>query len=70
MIATDHHRRADLAGGDHLVEPHPGQVPLARAEPADPRRKTLEGDLSGARRIQRCRLSLSGNSSRTARSVA
>ena len=32
-------------GGDHLVEPQPGDVALAVAEPADPGRQPLERDL-------------------------
>jgi hypothetical protein len=35
---------ADLAGGDQLVEPEPGGVPLAIAEPADPGGQPLELD--------------------------
>jgi len=45
VIAADHDRRGDLAGGDHLVEPHPGLVPLPVAEPADPGGQPLERDL-------------------------
>ena len=49
VIAADHHRRAQLAGGDHLVEPQPGQVPLPGTEPADPGRKPLEGNAFGGK---------------------
>ena len=45
VIAADHDRRGDLAGRDHLVEPHPGLVPLPVAEPADPGGQPLERDL-------------------------
>ena len=44
MVAADDDRRLQLAAGDHLVEPQARQVPLAVAEPADPRRKSLEGN--------------------------
>ena len=45
---------------DHVVEPHPGLLALAVAEPADARRQPLEGDplLGGADpavQVARCR---------------
>ena len=42
VVAPDHDRGLDLAGGDHLVEAQPGEMALAVAEPADPRRQALE----------------------------
>src|SRR5882672_813301 len=36
---------AQLAARDHLVERESGEMPLAVAEPADPRGKALEGDV-------------------------
>ncbi len=45
VVAAEHDRGLHVAPGDQLVEPDPGQVPLAVAEPADPRRQTLEVDL-------------------------
>src|SRR6478752_6618574 len=45
VVAPDDDRRRQLTGGDHLVEPQSGLVPLAVAEPADPGRQALEADL-------------------------
>src|ERR1022692_1787684 len=45
MVAAEHDRRADLAAGDHVVEPQAGLVPLAVAEPADPGGQALEAHL-------------------------
>ncbi len=45
MVATDDDRGADLAGCDQPVELQAGLRPLAVAEPADPGRQALEGDL-------------------------
>ena len=42
VVAADHDRRAQLAAGHHLVEAQPGEVALAVAQPADPRRQPLE----------------------------
>ena len=54
VVAADHDRRPQLARGDHLVEAQPGEVALAVAEPADPRRQALEVHALAARaRIQR-----------------
>ena len=44
VIATDHDRRAELSGADHLVEPQAESVTLAVAEPADAGREPLERD--------------------------
>ena len=44
VVAADHDRRLDLAGRDELVEAQAGEVALAVAEPADPRRQPLERD--------------------------
>ena len=42
VIAAEHDRRLHLAALHQLVEAQAGQVPLAVAEPADPRRQALE----------------------------
>ena len=42
VVAADHDGRADLAGGDELVEAQAGLGALAVAEPADARRQPLE----------------------------
>ena len=47
VVAADHDRGRDLAGGHQLVEGQPGLVALAVAEPADPRRQPLEPDPLG-----------------------
>src|SRR5215467_7668032 len=47
MIAADHDRRLELAPRDHFVERETGAVPLAQAQPADPRRQTLKSDPLG-----------------------
>ena len=44
VVAADHDRRLELAAAHHLVEAQPEPVALAVAEPADPRRQSLEGD--------------------------
>src|SRR5690606_27180158 len=51
MIATDHDRRRELPGANHLVEGEPRPVTLAEPEPADARRQALERD-SLARHVQ------------------
>src|SRR4051794_30722002 len=45
MVAADHDRRLQLACGDEPVELEAGLRPLAVAQPADPRGKTLERNL-------------------------
>src|ERR1700726_3249765 len=42
MVATDHHRRGELAAAHHVVEAQPGEVALPGAEPADTRGESLE----------------------------
>src|SRR5512132_1208719 len=44
MIPPDHHRRLDLARADELVDREPRTGAVAVAEPADPRRQSLERD--------------------------
>jgi len=44
VVAADDDRGGDLAGGDQVVEPATGDIPLAVAEPADPGGQTLERD--------------------------
>ena len=44
MVAADDDRRRDFAVPDHLVEGEAEAVALAEADPADARRKPLEGD--------------------------
>ena len=44
MVAADDDRRRDFAVPHHLVEGEPEAVALAEADPADARRKSLEGD--------------------------
>ena len=69
VVAPDHDRRLQLARGDHLVEAQPGEVALAVAEPANPRRQALELHLLAGQPIQRAMCSWSPNSSRIASSV-
>ncbi len=44
VVAPDHDRRRQLTRAHHLVEAQAEPLPLAVAEPADPRREALEGD--------------------------
>ena len=50
MIAADHHGRRDAAGANELVDREARPRTVAVAEPADPRRQALEGDLLGRHR--------------------
>ena len=50
VIAADHHGSRDAAGADELVDRESCARPIAVAEPADPRRQALEGDLVGSHR--------------------
>src|SRR5690606_5365615 len=47
MVATDHHRRLELALAHHLVERQAQAVALAQPDPADARRQALEADPLG-----------------------
>ena len=42
MIAADDDGRRHLAAAHEIVESQPGEVPLSRPQPADPRGKSLE----------------------------
>jgi len=42
VIAADHDRGRERAVAHHLIEAQPEPMPLAVAQPADPRRQTLE----------------------------
>ena len=44
MIPADHDRRLQLSRRHHLVEHQPRPVPVAKPDPADPGRQTLEGN--------------------------
>src|SRR5580693_3848270 len=44
MIAPDDDGRFQLTRFHHFIERQTSQMPLSQAEPADARRKTLEGD--------------------------
>ena len=43
MIASDDDRCRQFAGGNHVVEAHPGLVSFALTQPTDTGRKSLEG---------------------------
>jgi hypothetical protein len=42
VVATDHHRRGNLARSDELVDREPSLRAVTEAEPADPRGEPLE----------------------------
>src|SRR5665213_304423 len=44
MIAADDYWRFQLARSHHFIKCQAGQMPLAKPQPADTRRKPLEGD--------------------------
>ena len=60
MVPPDHDRRRHLARPDELVERQPGPRPLAVAEPADPRRQSLERDALLGERDPACERRVAG----------
>ena len=44
MVAPDHHRRLELAARHHFIKGETRAMPIAKPDPADPRRQALERD--------------------------